>query len=68
MTDEEFQKLIDETELKMTGLWPPPNIDDHKWLADAHPPAIVKPSEKAIQSFILVHGRAPTMEELRGMQ
>jgi hypothetical protein len=67
MTEAELAVLITETELKMTGLWPPPSVDDHKWFPDEGV-GTVKPGEKAIRTFILTKGRAPLSEELRNLR
>lgn len=71
MSEAEVSALVEETERKLLGLPPPPNIDDVKAgpesdLGSGLPTLRVR--QDKLRAFILMHGRAPTAKELRGLR
>lgn len=67
LTEEELEELIEKTERQMIGVPPPSQVDLFKQMPGDEGTLGTperKPSRKAIRTFILLHGRAPTEKDL----
>lgn len=69
LDERELEELIAETERKMLGFGPTPDINEVKVGRDDPELGLEgaprKPKNKALRAFIITHGRAPNSEELQ---